>query len=183
MKKYFIFIIVSLMISPLASARGVYLSSKDFVTNAFDGNESSLKVVRLTPESQLEIKQITGRSYPAKRIRYWKQGLRSAWIIEQIGKTEPITVGVVIERGKILDLKILVFRESRGAEVRHSFFTDQFSGLNLQPELSLSDHVDGITGATLSVAAVKKVARIALYLEQFAASTASKPAGFLHSKK
>jgi hypothetical protein len=182
MNKYLIVFVTILLFSPLAGARGVYISSKDFVEGAFSGAEnaavkSNLKVVRLTPEAQREIKQIIGQSYPAKRIRYWKQGTRSAWIIDQIGKTEPITVGVVVEQGKILQLKILVFRESRGSEVRHSFFTDQFLGLNLSPGNKLGDHVDGITGATLSVIAVKKVARLALYLDQFASSVESKSVG------
>lgn len=184
MNKYLIVFVTILSFSPLVGARGVYISSKGFIEGAFSGGEnaagkSTLKVVRLTSESQREIKQIVGQPYPAKRIRYWKQGERSAWIIDQIGKTEPITVGVVVEQGKILELKILVFRESRGAEVRHSFFTDQFLGLNLSPSKKLSDHVDGITGATLSVVAVKKVARLALYLDQFASSIKPKSAGLL----
>ncbi|WP_340679580.1 FMN-binding protein, partial [Paraglaciecola sp.] len=33
-------------------------------------------------------------------------------------------------------------------------------------ELQLNQHVDGITGATLSVRALNKLARIALYLHQ-----------------
>ena len=198
MKKYLIVFVTVMLFSPLVGARGVYISSKGFIEGAFSGaagagggnvesektaGKSTLKVIRLTPESQREIKQILGKPYPAKRIRYWKRGERSAWIIDQIGKTEPITVGVVVEQGKILELKILVFRESRGAEVRHSFFTDQFLGLNLNPSKKLSDYVDGITGATLSVIAVKKVARLALYLDQFASSIEPKSVGLLQPSR
>jgi len=47
------------------------------------------------------------------------------------------------------------------------FFTRQFVGLSLQPPKSqLSENIDGITGATLSVKAVKKTARFALFLHQ-----------------
>ena len=166
MKRYLLVAISILLISPQVNARGVYMSSKDFVQSAFKGDERTLKVVRLTPKAQIKIKQISGQRYPAKRIRYWRYGKRSAWIIEQVGKTEPITVGVVVEQGKIVDVQILVFRESRGSEVRHSFFTDQFSGLNLRRGLELSGDVDGITGATMSVSAMKKMARLAIFLHQ-----------------
>ncbi|MBV1915748.1 MAG: FMN-binding protein [Pseudomonadales bacterium] len=162
-------LLIILMI-PSALARGTYMSPKEFVETAFDEGKSTLSVMRLTPEIQLGVKEILGRTYPVKRIRYWKQDTRTAWIMDQIGKTEPITVGVVVDQGKIHEIKILVFRESRGAEVRHSFFTDQFLDVALQPDFSLSSQVDGITGATLSVIAVKKVARLALYLDKMADS-------------
>ena len=46
-----------------------------------------------------------------------------------------------------------------------------FSPVNLAawqypPQHALDQHVDGISGATLSVRALKKIARISLYLEQ-----------------
>ena len=45
------------------------------------------------------------------------------------------------------------------------FFTEQFSGLTLADDGYLSAPVDGITGATLSVRATEKVARLALWLD------------------
>ncbi|WP_373098012.1 FMN-binding protein, partial [Zhongshania sp.] len=96
---------------------------------------------------------------------------KTAWILEEIGKEMPITIGVVVDLdsadGKSLAVSrvdILAFRESRGWEVRHDFFTEQFKGAVLVRDDILSQHIDGITGATLSVRAVKQVARIALLL-------------------
>jgi hypothetical protein len=63
-------------------------------------------------------------------------------------------------------LRVLEFRESRGWEVRYPFFTDQFGGIGLRPDLQLDRPIDGISGATLSVRALKKLARLALYLTQ-----------------
>lgn len=106
------------------------------------------------------------------RIRYWVSNSRTAWILDEIGKEQPITMGVVVDGnapGKlnIVSVDILEYRESRGWEVKHDFFTRQFVGANLRthskkPELDRS--IDGITGATLSVRAVKKVATLALLL-------------------
>jgi hypothetical protein len=95
-------------------------------------------------------------------------GRRAGWIFEEIGKELPITVAVVIEERKIIDLTVLEFRESRGGEVVYPFFTGQFNSVKLKTgkTYSLDKSIDGITGATLSVRALKKVATLALYCHQ-----------------
>jgi hypothetical protein len=98
------------------------------------------------------------------RVRYWYKDGRSAWILEEIGKEEPITTGIVIDEGKIERVDVLIFRESRGWEVRHDFFTDQFEGAQLTSDRELDRAIDNISGATLSVRALTKLARLALYL-------------------
>lgn len=99
-------------------------------------------------------------------MRYWRDGNRTAWILDEIGKELPITIGVVLVDGAIREVRILEFREIRGWEVRYPFFTDQFRGATLTVDGELDTHIDGITGATLSVGAVKRVARAALYLNE-----------------
>ena len=100
------------------------------------------------------------------RIKYWKKDDRSAWILEEIGKERPITAGIVINDNKIELITVLAFRESRGWEVRYPFFTDQFSDAALKENKQLDRHIDGISGATLSVNAMTKMARLALFLHQ-----------------
>ena len=75
-----------------------------------------------------------------------------------------LTTGIVIDRGAIETVRVLVFRESRGWEVKHAFFTDQFKQVRLVQAQRLNRRIDGITGATLSVRALKKVATAALLL-------------------
>jgi hypothetical protein len=70
----------------------------------------------------------------------------------------------VVSGGRLERIKVLVFRESRGWEVRHPFFTDQFRETGLTGDLDLDRDIDGISGATLSVRALKKLSRLALYL-------------------
>ena len=91
---------------------------------------------------------------------------RTAWILEEVGKEKPITAGIVINNEKIELVKVLVFRESRGWEVRHDFFTNQFKQIALKPDHQLDKSIDNISGATLSVRAVSKLARIALLLDK-----------------
>jgi hypothetical protein len=62
-------------------------------------------------------------------------------------------------------LRVLIYRESRGWEVRHAFFTRQFDQAQLENG-KLDRSIDGITGATLSVEALQRAARLALWLDQ-----------------
>lgn len=99
------------------------------------------------------------------RLRYWQAEKKTAWILDEIGKERPISIGVVVADGKIADVEILAYRETRGGEVQQDFFTDQFNNATLVGN-RLDRTINGITGATLSVRAVEKVASIALYLDE-----------------
>jgi len=107
-----------------------------------------------------------GHDYKGLRIRYWKQDERTAWVLDEIGKDKPITTGFVIKNGRIERVRVLIFRESRGWEIRHAFFTDQFDKATLNKDRQLDRTIDNISGATLSVRAVTKLARVALLLDQ-----------------
>ena len=113
-----------------------------------------------------EIRGILGHDLGVLRLRYWGRDRRTAWILEEIGKDKPITTGIVVNDGRIEQIKVLIFRETRGWEVRYPFFTDQFTGAALADDNSLDTHIDGISGATLSVNALTHLARLALLLDQ-----------------
>ncbi len=145
----------------------VYLSPSAFIAEAFaDGTPGEPKRLWLTAEVQAEVMQILDHNYAGLRLRYWQREDRTAWILEEIGKVKPITTGIVVEAGAIVKLQVLVYRESHGWEVRHSFFTDQFKGVTLRDGTKLDAPIDGITGATLSVNALRKLGRLALYFDR-----------------
>lgn len=146
-------------------ATGVYQAPDAFIAEAFDGSPPAPRALWVTPEVRGGIEDILGHDPPSLRIRYWAGAGRTAWILEEIGKEQPITTGIVVRTGQIERLRILVFRESRGWEVRHDFFTDQFPGAGLDEDRRLDRDIDGVSGATLSVRAVTKLARLALYLD------------------
>lgn len=152
------------------SADGTYQAPEEFLNEVFAGNVPAVQVLWLKGNVRDSSTAIMGHRYPGIRIRYWLKEGRSAWILEEIGKTKPITTGVVIDDGSIQLVRVLVFRESRGWEVRHPFFTDQFSGAKLTAGNRLNQDIDGISGATLSVRALKKLARLALYFHSQAVS-------------
>ena len=176
MKTYLSLLLFSLtlIICSTASAGGVYQEPTDFINQVFDNNPPKPDVLWLDKELKKQIAEILDHNYKGLRVRYWSKtsGLeqtatnRTAWILEEVGKEKPITTGIVINNEKIELVKVLVFRESRGWEVRHDFFTDQFKQIALKPDHQLDKSIDNISGATLSVRAVSKLARIALLLDK-----------------
>jgi len=142
-----------------------YLGRDEFLGLVFGGGQPELRTLWLTKEQKAAARAAVGWAPAALRLRYWQLGTRTAWILEDIGKEKPITLGVAIEGRKIARVDVLAFRESRGWEIRYPFFTNQFSGLGLNPDGYLSESVDGITGATLSVRATERMARLALWLD------------------
>ncbi|GAB5562832.1 MAG: hypothetical protein SynsKO_44790 [Synoicihabitans sp.] len=144
----------------------VFLAPDRFVQNAFAGEgEPESKRLWLTAKLKPAIRKILGHDYAALRLRYWQQGSRTAWILEEIGKVKPITTGFVVDEGKISQVQVLVYRESHGWEVKHPFFTDQFIGAELKKNLKMDRRIDSIAGATLSVNALRKLGQLALYLD------------------
>jgi hypothetical protein len=148
-----------------AQARGVYQEPEAFLDEIFAGQAPEPQLVWLTGARKAAVKSLLGHDYPSLRVRYWRKQERSAWVLEEIGKEQPITVGLVVRDGRLETVKVLVFRESRGWEIRHPFFTEQFREAALDGNGTLDRPIDGISGATLSVRAMKKLAALALYLD------------------
>lgn len=143
-----------------------HLTHEQFLNKAFTDNRPIAKIFWLKPEHKNQAEKIMHRRINMLRVRYWQAGEKTAWILDEIGKEKPITIGVVISNNAIVSVDILAFRESRGWEIRYPFFTAQFSGLQLVDSARLNKPIDGITGATLSVSAVQRCATLALYLSE-----------------
>ena len=155
-----------MLLAPGIFAKGIYMTADEFLQNTFPKTQPEPQVIWLNAELKAEISKFLYRPYRGLRVRYWQHQNRSAWIFDEIGKERPITIGVVVNNQQLEAVKILAFRESRGGEVRHSFFTDQFQGVTLTEKNKLSQIIDGITGATMSVNAVKRASQLALFLER-----------------
>jgi len=149
-----------------AIARGTYQQPTAFLNEVFSNNVPKAKKMWITGKTREVAAKILQHKPDRLRVNYWQKGSRSVWILDEIGKEQPITVGFVIRDGKIERVKVLVFRESRGDEIRHPFFIKQYIKAALTEQYQLDQSVDGISGATLSVRALTKLARLALYLSQ-----------------
>ena len=157
----FIFFILSL--STITQAKE-YQSSQAFIAQSLKTDNAKRHIYWLDDKAKKTIEKILGHKFHKLRLRYWQKADETVWILNEIGKESPITVGVHIKNDHIVRTKVLVYRESRGDEVRHDFFTNQFIKAQLTDENKLDRHIDGITGATLSVRALTKLSRISLWL-------------------
>lgn len=141
----------------------VYQSGPDFIAETFAPAEADSRSLWLTPHVRDQAEKILTHPVAGLRVRFFQSARKTAWILDETGKERPITVGIVIEDERILDIKILAYRESRGGEVRYPAYTRQYRGSRLSASGKLDKTIDGITGATLSVRAVTNVSRLALY--------------------
>ena len=159
-------IVLLLFINCHALFAETYQSKEDFLSQAFSNSPPKPQLLWISKALKPTVEKILQHKAGFLRTRYWQTETRSVWILDEIGKTKQITVGVIIEQQKIVQLKVLAFHESRGWEVKHDFFTQQFRQLFLTDDLRLSKAIDGISGATLSVRALTKIAQLALFFEQ-----------------
>ncbi len=155
-----------LLSAQATAARRVLETPEQFIRQGFPGRHPAIGALWIDADLRADLEAILQHRYRRRRVRYWHDGGRLAWILDEVGKKRPITVGVIVESGRIRRLAILVYRETRGWEIESPGFTRQFSGAGLSGDRDLDRPIDGITGATLSVRAVEKIARIALRLSR-----------------
>lgn len=162
----FITLIFLCLFSLSALAKGVYQKPSEFVAEAFDQAAPAPQLYNYNADDLKAISSIQANQVSSGRTRYWQQGNTTVWVLSRTGKTKPITAGFIVQNGKILRSKVLIFKESRGWEIRFKYFTQQFTDAVIDEAYKLDRHIDNISGATLSVRAMQKMARIALYLDQ-----------------
>lgn len=155
---------------PVYALEEVYLAPDKFVEEVVGEAGRKPEVLWLTKDRVTRASAILGHAPAQLRQRFWRSEGKTVWVLEAIGKEEPITVGFVVERGRVKLTKVLVYRESRGGEIRYPGFLKQYEGVGLTQDDRLDRSIDGISGATLSVRAMERMARLALYFDQLSVS-------------
>ena len=90
-----------------------------------------------------------------------------AIVTEEIGKYRPITFMVGVDpQFKVEGAAVLIYRESRGGEVRRSRFLRQYRGKSSADPIRINRDIVNISGATMSVQALNFSVRKLLYLTQ-----------------
>jgi len=162
--------IASVVTLPVLAAN-TYYTPEQIVSEVFgNASDDSLEkgALWMTPERRAEAKDLLGDAPRQARIRYQAYRGNYLWTLSETGKEKPITFAVQTSGGQIVRIEVMVFREVRGDEIRLPQYTAQYEGLSLNSDGALSDHIDGISGATYSVRSMKKVAKMALLLDRWA---------------
>jgi len=161
-------ILITLVAASLSgmAATTVYQKPSDFIRSVCGGKIPTTRTLTLTASHQSKIRRLMGHEYRPSKVRYWMSGRRMVVILEEVGKTQPITTGFVVSGGKIELVKMLIYRETIGAEVRRTSFTNQFKGATIGSNEKLTRRINNIAGATLSTRAFMEMGRVAVYLDQ-----------------
>lgn len=136
----------------------VFLSEEEALKRVFPEAEEILTdMLLLSQEDRKALEDRLGRRLFEEGFLVYigKKGdevLGYAVITQEIGKFHPFDFIVAVRpNGKIKDLAVLVYRESRGGEVARRRFIHQFIGKSLKNPLRINKDIINITGATMSV--------------------------------
>ena len=167
MYKQIIIILLLVFQLPLVAKN---ITRKEFLLEALYGDTSTAiaKTLWLNKDLQSKFIAVLEHPYPKLRLRYWKHTAhnQTIWFLDEIGKERPISFGVSVINNRIEIIKVLAFRESRGGEISMISFSEQFHQIGLDKDNKLDQHIDGISGATMSVIAMKKIAKLGLILHK-----------------
>ena len=166
------------LLAPFYLSAETYQTNEQFLHSNLSPNAANVinaETLWLTKSVSETAEKILGHSVKKYTQKYWRDNAKqdstkngsakTLWILDEIGKEEPITAGFVVSNGKIISATVLAYRESRGNEIRYPGFLKQYQGVGLQADNQLNQNIDGISGATLSVRAMAKMARLALYYD------------------
>lgn len=121
-----------------------------------DSVEVVSHVFRFSEEEKLKIQQVQKSKTKIDSISLFictSAGIRLGYgILDNVkGKSQPITYLTVIDTsGDLVDVNILVYRESHGGEVQNESFRRQFRGKNYRSKIEIAKDIKGISGATIS---------------------------------
>ena len=153
----------------------VFLEEDEAIAKIFAGcDQVESEILALTPEGLEYFKGLLKRPDIEATFEVFlgKKGTvidRYAIITEEMGCFHPITwILSTNTEGKILDIAVMIYRESRGQEVSRRRFLKQFEGKSLKDPFSTNKDIIKITGATTSVQAVcRGVKKMLAFIHEF----------------
>jgi len=146
----------------------VYLTVEEAAQLMFPQSDLLRKeVVVLTPEQKATVEARIGWHFPEESFEVFIGETNGkvdgyAFIQNTIGKHKPMTYMVAVDtQGRATNVEVLVYRESRGSQVRKKRFNYQYEGKTIYDPIRINRDIINISGATMSVrsmsAGVKRV--------------------------
>ncbi len=108
--------------------------------------------IQLTKAQAKSIAKASDIRVRNRKINAWKSADNDWFIVDQvIGKHENIDLAVAIDnRGKVIGLEVLTYRETYGHQIMNPKWRAQFHGRDSSEFLKLDKQIKNISGATLS---------------------------------
>lgn len=146
----------------------VFLTEEEALKLMFPkSNKIRTEFIRLTAEKKNQIEERIGWKFPEEGFEVYigETGTQVdgyALVQNTIGKHKPMTYMVGVDnKGQVSNVELLVFRESRGSEIRQKRFNSQYEGKTVLDPVRINKDVINISGATMSVrsmsAGIKRV--------------------------
>lgn len=135
-----------------------------------DSEQISTEVRTLTAAQRQDLQQKTRLRFSEPEYKFFVGKHKGqvngyALIVNELGKHELITFIVGIDaKGKVGQVAVMEYRESRGGEVREKRFLRQFQDKSLSDPIRVDEDITNYTGATLSSHAIARGVRKALVL-------------------
>lgn len=153
----------------------VFMSEEEGVKIMLPKSERVRKdVIRLSPEKKAQLEERIGWKFPEESFEVYigeTGGQVDGYALVQntIGKHKPMTYMVGIDnRGRVSDIELLVFRESRGSEIRQKRFNTQYEGKTVQDPVRINKDIINISGATMSVRSMSAgIKRVLVLVDEF----------------
>ena len=153
----------------------VYLTEEEAIKLMFPKSERVKKdLLRLPVDRKTAIEERIGWKFPEEAFEVYigETGTQIdgyAFVQNTIGKHKPMTYMVGVDaRGRVSNVELLVFRESRGSEVRTKRFNVQYEGKTASDPVRLNKDIINISGATMSVRSMTAgIKRVLVLVDEF----------------
>ena len=163
---------LSILFVMLASASAETLLTQEQALKVIFPKSESVKAETksLAADQRKTLEENTGLRFPEFEYPTFVAATKGqvdgyAVILNEIGKHENITFMIGISpKGKVMDVAVMEYRESRGGEVKEQRFLSQFRGKQSSDPIRVNQDIVNYTGATLSSYAISRGVRRALAL-------------------
>jgi len=149
----------------------VYLSPEEAAHLIFpESDHIRQETLRITSSQKVFIEKRIGWQFPESSFECFigeTKGKVDGWALIQntIGKHKHMTYMVGVNSGgEVTDVEVLVYRESRGSEVRKKRFNYQYEGKSFRDPIRINRDIINISGATMSVRSMSAGVKRAIVL-------------------
>lgn len=153
----------------------VFLTEEEALKLMFPkSNKIRTEFIRLTAEKKNQIEERIGWKFPEEgfEVHIGETGTQVdgyALVQNTIGKHKPMTYMVGVDnKGQVSNVELLVFRESRGSEIRQKRFNSQYEGKTVLDPVRINKDIINISGATMSVRSMSAgIKRVLVLVDEF----------------